>query len=269
MFSRARRWLPIPRVSHLVRWETLGTMLGCQLQIFSCLEPVVCFPHFFLLKIEIFALQKAFFKYYKTLTTLITLCKSILQYWHYMKQIWYLYQEPIKGSLHLSYLALASTLSRVDLLIERFPQFEEPIKTELWQSLFYLHAHDHAGDSEERLDDSSDGSSDTVDVSSSEYSASSDSESEKEKLASQKTDCDGRERGTCKTKRCHDYEDLTTSRKKAKLTIFFYYLRFTQQKYDTCRGKKSFLKYIRSTRERVDSRNEWKQRIPLMASCLY
>ena len=111
-----------------------------------------------------------------------------------MKQNWYLYQEPIKGSLHLSYLALASTLSRVDLLIERFPQFEEPIKTELWQSLFYLHAHDHAGDSEERLDDSSDGSSDTVDVSSSEYSASSDSESEKEKLASQKTDCDGSER---------------------------------------------------------------------------
>ena len=50
-----------------------------------------------------------------------------------MKQNWYLYQEPIKGSLHLSYLALESTLSRVDLLIERLPQFEEPIKTELWQ----------------------------------------------------------------------------------------------------------------------------------------
>ena len=72
------------------------------------------------------------------------------------------------------------TLSRVDQLIERLPQFEEPIKTELWQSLFYPHAHDQAGDGEERLDDSSYESSETVD----KYSASSDSESEEENLAS-------------------------------------------------------------------------------------
>ena len=50
-------------------------------------------------------------------------------------------------------------------------------------------------DYEERLAvDSSDESSDTVDVSSSEYSASSDSESEEENLASQRTSCDGGER---------------------------------------------------------------------------
>ena len=103
-------------------------------------------------------------------------------------------QEPIKGSLYLPYLALESTLSRADLLKERLPQLYEPIKTELWQSLFYPHAHDQAGGSEEKLDDSSDGSSDTVDVSSSENSASSDSESNKENLASQKTSCDGGER---------------------------------------------------------------------------
>ena len=30
-------------------------------------------------------------------------------------------QEPIKGSLHLSYSALESTLSRVDLFLERLP----------------------------------------------------------------------------------------------------------------------------------------------------
>ena len=40
-------------------------------------------------------------------------------------------QEPIKGSLYLPYLALESTLSRVYLLIEGLPQFDEPIKTEL------------------------------------------------------------------------------------------------------------------------------------------
>ena len=103
----------------------------------------------------------------------------------------WLNHEPIKGSLYLPYLALESTLSLVDLFIERLPQFYEPIKTELWQSLFYPHAHDKTGDSEERLDDTSDGSSDMVDVSSSENSASSDSESEEENLASQKTSCDG------------------------------------------------------------------------------
>ena len=56
-------------------------------------------------------------------------------------------------------------------------------------------------DCEERLAvDSSDESSDTVDVSSSEYSASSDSESEEENLASQNTSCDGGERtATAKT----------------------------------------------------------------------
>ena len=47
-------------------------------------------------------------------------------------------------SLYLPYLALESTLSRVDLLIERLPQFDEPIKTELLQSLFYPHAHNQA-----------------------------------------------------------------------------------------------------------------------------
>ena len=41
-------------------------------------------------------------------------------------------QELINGSLYLSYLALESTLSRVDLFIERLPQFDEPIKTELY-----------------------------------------------------------------------------------------------------------------------------------------
>ena len=50
------------------------------------------------------------------------------------------------------------------------------------------------GDCEERLAvDSSDKSSDTVDISSSEYSASSDSESGEENLASRKTSCDGGE----------------------------------------------------------------------------
>ena len=81
-------------------------------------------------------------------------------------------QKPIKESPYLPYLALESTLSRVDLLIERLPQFEEPIKTELWQSLFHPHAHGLAGDCEERLDDSSDESFSTVDVSSTENSAS-------------------------------------------------------------------------------------------------
>ena len=52
-----------------------------------------------------------------------------------------LLQEAIKGSIYLPYLALESTLSRVDLLIECLPQFGEPIKTELRQSLFYTHAH--------------------------------------------------------------------------------------------------------------------------------
>ena len=89
-----------------------------------------------------------------------SLFSGVPSFWFYQRQ------EHIKESL--PYLALESTLSRVDLLIERLPQFEEPIKTELWRSSFYPHAHDQAGDSEERLDDSSDESSDTVDVSLSE-----------------------------------------------------------------------------------------------------
>ena len=64
-------------------------------------------------------------------------------------------QEPIKGNLYLPYLALELTFSRVDLLIEHLPQLDEPIKTELWQSLFYPHAHAQAGDSEDRVDDKS------------------------------------------------------------------------------------------------------------------
>ena len=119
-----------------------------------------------------------------------------------------------------------STLSRVDLLIERLPQFEEPIKTELWQSLFYQHAHDQAGDSEERLDDSSDESSETVD----KYSASSDSESEQENLASQKTSWRRWKKKTCKTKYCHGYEDLTAWKEKES-EQFFHCTPFTQQKY--------------------------------------
>ena len=42
--------------------------------------------------------------------------------------------------------------------------------------MFFPHAHDQAVDSKERLDDSSDESSDTVDVSYSECSTSSDSD---------------------------------------------------------------------------------------------
>ena len=71
----------------------------------------------------------------------------------------------------------------------------------------YPHAHDQAGNSEERLDDSLDESSDTVDVSSSENSASFNIDSEEENLANQKT---------CKTKCCHDYEDLTDSKEKQR-----------------------------------------------------
>ena len=41
-------------------------------------------------------------------------------------------QEPIKESLDLLYLSSEPTLSQVDLLIERLPQFDELIKTELW-----------------------------------------------------------------------------------------------------------------------------------------
>ena len=94
--------------------------------------------------------------------------------------------------------------------------------------MFYPHAHDQAGDSEERLDDSSDESSDTVDVSSSENSASSDSESVEVNLASQKTSCDGGERRK------------PVKRNAAATTQLFYCLRLTQQKYDTFRGKKPF-----------------------------
>ena len=54
------------------------------------------------------------------------------------------------------------------------------------------------GDCEERLAvDSSDKSSDTVDISSSEYSASFDSESGEENLASRKTSSDGGESRKC------------------------------------------------------------------------
>ena len=53
--------------------------------------------------------------------------------------------------------------------------------------MFYPHAHDQTGDSEERLDDSSDESVYTVDFPSGENSASSGSVSEEESLASQKS----------------------------------------------------------------------------------
>ena len=150
-------------------------------------------------------------------------------------------QGPIKESRYLPYLALESTLSRVDLLIERLPQFDETIKTELWQSLFYPHAPDQAGDSEERLDDSSDESSDTVHVSSSENSASSDSERREDNLVSQKTSCDGGERRKPAKRNAATTTRTTQPRKKRKLAIFFQCSRFyTQQNYDTFRRKKPF-----------------------------
>ena len=73
-------------------------------------------------------------------------------------------------------------------------------------------------DCEERLAvDSSNESSDRVDVSSSEYSASSDSESEEENLASQKTSCDG---GDSRKRAKQNSETAKTSqpRKKTKVS---------------------------------------------------
>ena len=132
---------------------------------------------------------------------------------------------------------MESTLYRVDLLIERLPQFDEPIKTELWQPLVYLHAHDQAGDNENRLDDLSDESSDTVDVSSSEYSASSDSESEEENLASQKTSCDGGEKRKPAKQNAATTMKTSQPRKKSKVSNFFTVRGLLRE---ICRGKKPF-----------------------------
>ena len=113
--------------------------------------------------------------------------------------------------------------------------------------MFYPHAYDQAGDSEERLDDSSDESSDTVDVSSSENTSSSDSERVEENLACQKTSCVGGER----RKPAKRYAATTT--KKSKVSCIF-----------TVRGllKRNMILFAgrsrsknRSTRESVDSRN--------------
>ena len=134
-------------------------------------------------------------------------------------------QEPIKESLYLSHLAFESTLSRVDLLIDRLPQFDELIKTELLQPLFYPDAHNQAWDSEERLEDSSDESSDMVDVSSSEKSASSDSESEEENFASQKTSCDGGERRKPAKRNAATTTKTSQPRKKSKVSIFSFTVR--------------------------------------------
>ena len=162
-------------------------------------------------------------------------------------------QEPIKGSLY-PYLASESTLSREDLLIEHLTQFEELVKTDLWQSLFYPQAHDQIGDSEEKLNDSPDESSDTVDVSSSKYGASFDSDSEEENLASQKIALATAVKGENlqnemlpRLRRPHSLE------RKAKLAVFF-----------TVRGllNRNVILFVgrsrsrnRSTRETVDSRN--------------
>ena len=73
-------------------------------------------------------------------------------------------------------------------------------------------------DCEDRLAvDSSDESSDTVDVSSSEYSTSSDSESEEENLASQKTSCDDGERRK-RAKRNAATAKTSQPRKKTKVS---------------------------------------------------
>ena len=55
----------------------------------------------------------------------------------------FIYQEPIKGSLYLPYLALDSTLSPVDVLIERLPQFEEPIRRMFHYQLFLQSLHEN------------------------------------------------------------------------------------------------------------------------------
>ena len=47
-----------------------------------------------------------------------------------------------------------------------------------------------------------------------------------------------------KTKCCYDYEDLTAPKGKQISIFFFHSSRFTQQKYNTFRGKEPFLKYI-------------------------
>ena len=47
---------------------------------------------------------------------------------------------------------------------------------------------------------------------------------------------------TCKTKCCHDYKDLTASKKKKLSWHFFHCSRFTQQKYDTFSRREAVLK---------------------------
>ena len=130
-----------------------------------------------------------------------------------------------------------------------------------------IRAHDQAGDIEKRLDDSLEESSDTVDVSSSEYSASSDSESEKENLVSQETTCDGGERRKPAKRNASTTTKTSQPRKKSKVSNFSHYSRFTQQKYDTFRGKKSLLKHIYSGKGSLKELMETET--PLMGSCLY
>ena len=91
--------------------------------------------------------------------------------------------------------------------------------------MLYPHTHDQVGNSEDRLDDSSDESSDMVDVSSSEKSASSDSESEEENFASQKTSCDGGERRKPAKRNAATTTKTSQPRKKSKVSIFSFTVR--------------------------------------------
>ena len=71
------------------------------------------------------------------------------------------------------------------------------------------------------MDDSSDESSDMVDVSSSEKSASSDSESEEENLANQKTSCGGGEMRKPAKRNAATATKTSQPRKENKVSNFF------------------------------------------------
>ena len=114
----------------------------------------------------------------------------------------------------------------------------------------------------ERLDDSSDESSDTVDVSSSEKSASSDSESGQSKdLATAVERGNPRKEILLQLRRLHSLE------RKAKLAIFFTVRGLLNRNMIVFAGRSH--SENRSTRELgVDSRNQWRLRLPLMGSVL-
>ena len=155
-------------------------------------------------------------------------------------------QEPIKGSL--PYLALESTLSSVEKQINWTPPSVRRANQNRAMTIIASPTCTRSGWGE-RLDDSSDESSDTVDVSSSEKSASSDSESGQSKdLATAVERGNPRKEILLQLRRLHSLE------RKAKLAIFFTVRGLLNRNMIVFAGRSH--SENRSTRELgVDSRN--------------